>query len=147
MSYNYQYENNRHSLIVTLWGNEDAVFMNEEVLYESEQVMIVRFKMLCNDTYYNTLVWNTNSHIEYIHKSKGIYKYIGQVNKLHIIQINRGIAEIELIIIKNNSEAIYKHMHCPCSTKYDVCEMRRWTKMKYEDLIKKVTILFDNNQT
>lgn len=153
--------------IVTLWGNQDSKFASEEVLYESEQVIVVKFHMFCDDPNFNTVEYAAghmpNLHMMqfyYIHKSNGIYNYIGQLERLKIIKICRGIAEMELVILKPNDSETYRRdkimsgnkysipsgksgAYYPCSTKNDVCRMRRWPKMESEDLIKKVTILED----
>jgi hypothetical protein len=154
---------------VTLWGNQDTKFANETILYESEQVMVVNFKMFCNDPNMWTVEWG-GSHLpnlnkmqfDYIHKSNGSYIYVGQVERLKIIKIVRGIAEMELVILKPNDTDAYRRnkemstscsiyklpsgkggARYPCSTKKDVCRMRRWPLIKKEDLIKKVVILQD----
>jgi hypothetical protein len=139
--------------IVTFWGNQDAKFANEEVLYESEQVMIVNFKMCCNDPNMRRVEWVGSNlphlvkmQFDYIHKSNGNYIYIGKVDRLKIIKITRGMAEMELVILKLNDSSSSdwkKEWRYPCSTKKDVCTMRKWQLIKYEDLVKKVVILKD----
>jgi hypothetical protein len=122
--------------VYTLWGNENARLAHDEVLYHSEQVMIVKFRMLLTDPLFNTIeecapsITYLNKYtFEYIHKANGLYYYMGEIQRLKIAQIISGVAEIELVILKHNEgsiESLWGNIgkFYPCRTKKDVCNMR-----------------------
>jgi len=70
-----------------------------------------------------------NIKFEYIHKSNGLYYYFGEIQRLKIIKIVSGVAEMEIVVLKHNQGSIEnswgnigKFYHC--KTKNDVCNMR-----------------------
>lgn len=122
--------------VYTVWGNEDAKFVHDEVLYNSEQVLIIKFRMLITDSLFNVIEFYASSisnlqgtTFEYIHKSNGLYYYIGKIERLKIIKIVFGVAEMEIVILKHNQSSINSSWgnigkFYPCKTKNDVCVMR-----------------------
>jgi hypothetical protein len=122
--------------------------MNEEILYESEQVLVVKFKMFCNDPEFWTIEYSGSHlpdlhmmHLEYIHKVDGVYHHVGWIERLKVINVCSGVAHLELVILKPNDSDVYSKKlmstsvpqyslatgrggaHYPCSTKNDVCRM------------------------
>jgi len=128
--------------VFTLWGNENAKLAHDEVLYHSEQVMIIKFRMLLTDPLFNTIedcapsITHLNNYtFEYIHKANGLYYYMGEIQRIKIIHIIYGVAEMELVILKHNEgsiESVWGSIgkFYPCRTKKDVCNMR---KLPYTD--------------
>jgi len=39
--------------VYTMWGNENAIFAHDEILYNSEQVVIIKFRMFLTDSLFN----------------------------------------------------------------------------------------------
>jgi hypothetical protein len=124
--------------IYTIWGNENAKLAHDEVLFNSDQVIVIKFRMLITDALFNDVekCAPSISHLkdttfEYIHKSNGIYYYIGQIDRLKIIKIACGVAEIEIVVLKHNQGSIESSWgnigkYYPCKTKNDICNMRKW---------------------
>ena len=143
MSFTYQTE------LVTLWGNEDARSYADEILYDSDQVIVIKFKLFTSDPLFSLLercsphIPAVNRHeFEYIHKSNGIYYYIGKIERSKIIKINCGVSEIEIVVLKNhpNQFTRNRNKYYPCATKNDVCVMNGWPLLgdeKIRKIIKK----------
>jgi hypothetical protein len=122
--------------VYTMWGNENAKFANDEVLYHSEQVIIVKFRMLVTDPFFNfvevhaqSITQITDNTFEYIHKVNDLYYYMGEIQRLKITKIVSGVAEMEIVILKHNEgsiESVWGKIgkFYPCKTKKDVCYMR-----------------------
>ena len=122
--------------VYTMWGNENAKFANDEVLYHSEQVIIVKFRMLVTDPFFNfeevhaqSITQITDNTFEYIHKVNDLYYYMGEIQRLKITKIVSGVAEMEIVILKHNEGSIESvwgknGKFYPCKTKKDVCYMR-----------------------
>jgi hypothetical protein len=140
MSFNFTTE------LVTLWGNEDARSFADEILYKSEQLTVVKFKLFINDPLFSLLeqccphMPNVHRHeFVYIHKSNGIYYYTGKIERSKIKKISRGVAEIEIVVLKNSSENRMSkpRKYYPCATKNDVCVMNGWPILG-DDKIRKI---------
>ncbi len=140
MSFNFTTE------LVTLWGNEDARSFAHEILYESDQVTVINFKLFINDPLFSLLegclphIPKVHRHrFEYIHKSNGIYYYTGEIDRSKIKKISHGVAEIEIVVLKNNSQdrISKQRKYYPCATKNDVCVMNGWPILG-DEKIKKI---------
>lgn len=122
--------------VYTMWGNENARFAHDEILYNSEQVIIIKFRMLLTDSFFNdieacasSISTINDSTFQYIHKANNIYYYMGTIERLKIIQIVSGLAEMEIVVLKHNEgsiESVWGNIgkFYPCKTKKDVCNMR-----------------------
>lgn len=139
MSFNFTSE------LVTLWGNEDARSCADKILYESDQLTVIKFKLFASDPLFSLLeqcsphMPNVHRHeFAYIHKSNGIYYYIGKIERSKIIKISCGVAEIEIVVFKNNQRWFTgkAEKHYPCTTKNDVCLMNGWPVLGDEKIRK-----------
>ena len=132
--------------VMVFWGNMDAKFAPEEVLYESHNVLIINFKLSMKDAQFKHIqfaeksipdICRTTYH--YVHKSEGIYNYIGSITKLKITGIREGMAYMEIIILKNGSGYRCPKYTYPCATKNDVCRLLNVPLLKSGELINKVS--------
>lgn len=118
--------------VVLMWGDESD---GDEILYYSDQVMIFKFKLKFDDPSFKTLE-SCSSHMpnicrmrfEYIHKANGYYNYIGKVERLKILCINKEIAEMEIVILMGNEgnkawNIEYRRRY-PCINKSDIYLIR-----------------------
>lgn len=134
--------------IYTIWGNEDAKYAADEVLFNSDQVMIVKIHIFVTDSLFNDIESFSRQapdimrySLEYIHKSNGVYFYIGKIERLKILKIVYGLAEFEIVVLKpyqftieaclSKTNIIY-----PCGTKNDICFMRKWPRLGDEKINK-----------
>ena len=139
MSFNFPTE------LVTLWGNEDARCYADQILYESDQVIVVKFKLFTSDPLFS-LLEQCSPHMPrvhrhefvYIHKSNGMYYYTGKIERSKITKISYGVADIEIVVLKNNQERVSckSAKHYPCTTKNDVCIMNGWPVLGDEKIRK-----------
>ncbi len=132
--------------VFVFWGNMDAKFAPEEVLYESDNVLIVNFKLSMKDSQFKHIQWAEKSIPEicrttyhYVHKSEGIYNYIGSITKLKITWICKEMAHMEIIILKKESKYRCPKYTYPCETKNDVCRLLNVPFLKSGELINKVS--------
>ncbi len=141
---NYYYPTDES--VVVFWGNMDAKFAPEEVLYESDNILIINFKLSMKDEQFN-YIQRCEEHIpeicrttyHYVHKTGGIYKYIGPVQRLKITQLCGGMANMEIIILKNGSGNRWLKYIYPSSTKNDICRLLNVPLLKRDELINKVS--------
>jgi len=112
----------------TLWGNINAKWAAEKVLYESSQVLIVEFRLLNSDPLFEHLVNYERHKFHYVHKANGLYNYIGKLKQSKIIGMNHGLVSFELVIMKKHSSTTFV-----CYTKNDLCAMRNWKELKEEN--------------
>ena len=126
------------------WGNVDSKFAPEEVLYESDNVLIVNFKLSIKGSQFKhiqmceTSIPRVLRHTyHYVHKSGGIYNYIGLIDRLKITLICKEMAHIEIIILKNGSKQL--QVKYPCSRKNDICRLLNVPFLKSGELINKVS--------
>jgi hypothetical protein len=68
----------------------------------------------------------------YIHKINNHYQYIGKVLAWNVIQVEKGYANLELVINQCPKQPIIFH------TKNDVCFYYGIAPIKTEDLMKKI---------
>jgi len=133
----------RNNTIFTLWGGEKCgeSKINDEILYESDLVMIINFKIPIEDPEFKEIE-NSLIHIprvfktefEYIHKYEDdTYRYIGNIERTKVLCVNDGIIELEIVILKQKK--LY-----PCKTKNDICKLKGWTKT---DNLKKITVFME----
>ena len=132
--------------VVVFWGNMDAKFAPEEVLYESDNVLIVNFKLSMKDSQFKhiqmceTWIPDVTRHTyHYVHKTEGIYNYIGLIDRLKITWICKEMAHMEIIILKNGSRQLRLKYTYPCATKNDVCRLLNVPFLKSGELINKVS--------
>lgn len=133
--------------IILFWGNADSKFAPEEVLYESDNVIIVNFKLSIKDPLFSW-IQRCEKHVsdiqnisfQYIHKRSGMYNYIGPINRLKIMGIYSGIVHIEFIILKKE-EHDYKRPEFvyPCSTKNDICRLLKLPLIPNNKLVYKIS--------
>ncbi len=114
--------------------------------------MIVKFKVFVNDPLFKVLEKCSSSipyinryEFEYIHKSNGIYFYIGKIERLKIIKFSCGLAEMEIVILKHNegsSQASWGKIgrYYGCATKNDICNMRGWPLIIGDEKMKKIIL-------
>lgn len=109
--------------IATLWGNQDSINLPDEVLYSSEQVFIVNFKMILKNYPSFWVIEKAGMHLpftdnttglgriefEYVHKCNGEYHYIGRIERMKVIKLCGGIACVELVILRPNLSQTYTH--------------------------------------
>lgn len=133
----------RNNTIFTLWGGEKygESEITDEILYESDLVMIINFKIPIEDPEFKEIE-NCIVHIprvfktefEYIHKYEDdTYRYIGNIERTKVLCVNDGIIELEIVILKQKK--LY-----PCKTKNDICKLKGWTKT---DNLKKITVFME----
>jgi len=134
----------RNNTIFALWGGEKCgeSKVEDDILYESEIVMIIKFKIPIEDPGFKEIE-NSLIHIprvfktefEYIHKYEdATYRYIGPIERARVLCVNDGIIEIEIAILKQKPK-LY-----PCKTKKDMCDLKGW---RGTDILKKITIFRD----
>jgi hypothetical protein len=133
--------------MVLLWGNMDAKFAPEEVLYESDSILVVNFKLSMKDPLFALIqrcekyVPNLNNvSFHYVHKQSSIYNYMGLIERLKIIRICSGMAHMEIVILKQGDEDYrrYKFVY-PCSTKNDVCRLLKVPLLASNELVNKIS--------
>jgi hypothetical protein len=135
--------------MVLFWGNLDAKFAAEEVLYESDNLLVVNFKLSMRDPLFEFIqfcekhVPNVNRvSFHYIHKKSGVYNYIGLINTLKIIRICSGMAHMEIVILKRDNEDYRRPKFIyPCSTKNDICRLLKAPLLASNELVNKVSKL------
>jgi hypothetical protein len=132
--------------VVVFWGNVDAKIVPEEVLYESANVLIINFKLSIKDAQFKHIQWAEKSiqnicrtTYHYVHKSGGIYNYIGLIERLKIKGICKEMAHMEIIILKNGSGYRCPKYIYPCATKNDICRLLNVPLLKSGELINKVS--------
>jgi hypothetical protein len=136
-----------NKVMVLLWGNVDAKFAPEEVLYESDSILVVNFKLSVKDPLFE-LIQRCEKHVpnindvsfHYVHKQSCIYNYMGHIERLKIIGICSGLAHMEVVILKQGDEDYrrYKFVY-PCSTKNDVCRLLKAPLLASNELVNKVS--------
>lgn len=144
----YRFENE----IYTIWGNENAKYAADEILFNSEQVMVVKIQLFVTDSHFNKIENYAITprdleriSVEYIHKANGLYYYIGKIERIKILKIINGLAEIEIVVLKPNELTIGScwgeiNRTYPCGTKNDICVMRKWPRLGYEKINKIIKI-------
>jgi len=133
--------------MVLLWGNIDAKFAPEEVLYESDSILIVNFKLSMNDPLFEMIqrcekaVPNLNGmSFHYVHKKSCIYNYMGHIERMKIIGICSGMAHMEIVILKQGDEDYRRHKFVyPCSRKNDVCRLLKIPLLANNELVNKIS--------
>jgi hypothetical protein len=133
--------------IMLFWGNVDSKFAPEEVMYESDNVFIVNFKLSIKDP---ILSWIQrcekympniqNISFQYIHKVSCIYNYIGPIDRLKIMGIYSGIAHIEFVVLKKGEDDCRRpEFVYPCSTKNDMCRLLKTPLLASNELVNKIS--------
>jgi hypothetical protein len=112
----------------TLWGNINAKWAAEKVLYQSAHVLIVEFNILRSDQLFEYLANYDKHDFHYVHKVDGKYNYIGKLEKSNIIRMNNGLVSFELIIYREYTSKFYE-----CYTKNDICNMCGWKEINNQD--------------
>jgi hypothetical protein len=117
----------------TFWGNYQQKMYSDEVKWYSKNTLIVQFNKV--DV---TLLNKICSEIEnryYVHKTDNHYQFIGKVISWNIIQMEKGFANLELVINQcPNQQSILFH------TKNDVCSYLGISMIKTQDWMKKINI-------
>jgi hypothetical protein len=138
--------------IVLFWGNMDAKFAPEEVLYESNSTLIVNFKLSMKDPLFQWIqrcekyVPNLQGIIfHYVHKKSGIYNYSGPIERLKITGIYSGMAHMEIVILKQGEDDSRRPTFVyPCSTKNDVCRLLKAPLLASNELVNKISKTTNN---
>lgn len=133
--------------MVLFWGNVDARFAHEEVLYESDITLIVKFKLSMKDPLFELIQrcekYVPNLHgvsFHYVHKQFGMYNYIGLIERLKITGICSGIAHMEIVIFKQDEDCYRRPKFVyPCSTKNDVCRLLKAPLLASNELVNKIS--------
>ena len=98
------------SVSMCCWGNTESKLYPEKVLFESDQIMVIEFSMLCKDDMYYTTQQYGFCEQFYIHKKNGLYSYIGQIKFAKLLRVAYGVASYELVVAKAVS---YTHLTLP----------------------------------
>jgi len=119
------------SSITTFWGNSEQKLFSDEVIWCSSYTAIVHFNRI-----HVKLLESISNEIEnryYIQKINNKYQYIGKVLSWNVIKVEKGYADLELVIKQcpKNKEIIFY-------TKNDVCTYFGFTYIQNEDFVKKI---------
>ena len=133
--------------MVLFWGNVDAKFAAEEVLYESDSTLIVNFKLSMKDPLFLWIQrcekYVSNLHgtsFHYIHKKSGIYNYTGPIERLKITGIYSGMAHMEIVILKQGEDDSRRPAFVyPCQTKNDLCRLLKAPLLSSNELVNKIS--------
>jgi hypothetical protein len=119
------------SSATTFWGNYGQKMYSDEVKWCSPNTMIVHFNRV--DVHFLSKINLEMENRYYIHKVNNHYQYIGKVLAWNVIQVEKGYANLELVINQcPKQQPILFH------TKNDVCSYFGITPIKTEDLMKKI---------
>lgn len=133
--------------MVLFWGNMDAKFAPEEVLYESDSILVVNFKLSMKDPLF-ALIQRCEKYVpnlhgvsfHYVHKKSGMYNYTGPIERLRITGIYSGMAHMELVILKQDEEDYRRPKFVyPCSTKNDMCRLLKAPLLANNELVNKIS--------
>lgn len=120
--------------VTMFWGNSEQKMFADEVKWNSINTMIIHFIRV--DVLFLEKINNEIENRYYIHKINSHYQYIGNVISWNVIKIEKGFADLELVI-----KQCHKNKHIIFSVKNDVCSYLNLENIASEDLIKKI-----NNQ-
>jgi len=119
------------SSITTFWGNSEQKIFSDEVIWTSNYTAIVHFIHI--DVKLLERIRNEIENIYYIQKINNKYQYIGKVLSWNVLKVEKGYADLELVIKQcpTNKEIVFY-------TKNDVCSYFGFRYIQTEDFVKKI---------
>ena len=117
--------------ITTFWGNSEQKLFSDQVIWSSNYTAIVYFIRV--DVKILEKISNESENRYYMHKINNKYQYVGKVLTWNVIKIEKGYADLELVIkqCSKNKDIVFH-------TKNDVCSYFGFEYIQTEDFIKKI---------